>query len=99
MNKKLLQNIINSTKGKFFTLEYSRKDGKVVKRCAKSKNLRILKGGKDTHENADTVRYYDVNKKAYRSFIPSNFLSLRIGGVVFKKSAAPVPADCYAEQI
>ena len=85
MNKQDVLNLIEITKGQFFSLTYKRKDGETVTRCAKDKNLRILKGGKDTHAHANTVRYYDRNKGSYRSFIPENFISLTVSGVTYEK--------------
>jgi len=85
MNKEEVKNLISITREQFFSLTYKCKNGETVTRCAKNRNKRALRGGKSTHKNANTIRYYDINKKGYRSFVPENFISLTVGGVTYEK--------------
>lgn len=84
--KTQILDLIRSTKGRFFSVTFTKADGTLRKACAQHKNLGALKGGESTHKNSNSIPFYDVNKKAYRSFNVDRLSEIKCGGsVLFKR--------------
>jgi len=79
MNKNTIKEFIKSTKGAFFSLKYAKADGSVRSACGKSFNKKALVGGPNKLANSNAVAYWDVNKKAYRSFNADRVLEISCG--------------------
>lgn len=79
MNKNTIKEFIKSTKGAFFSVKYTKADGSIRSACGKSFNKQALVGGESTHKESNSVPYWDVNKKAYRSFRADSVLEISCG--------------------
>lgn len=78
MNQEQLQKQIESTKGRFFSITFQKKDGSLRTINAKTMNSN---GGKSCAADAGYVSVYNRNKKSWASVHPDRVKSLRCGAI------------------
>jgi len=78
-NKKDIQGLIKSAKGKIFSGSYVKKDGSLRKFNGKSHYNSELAGG-EPNLSEDQVAYFDINANGWRSFKVDALLELNING-------------------
>lgn len=85
VNLREAQEVIDSIKGQFFTVEFVKKDGSLRQmNCRKGVN-KYLRGGKSTtFNNPDLVNVWDRQLKEYRCFSRSRLKEIRAGGKVYE---------------
>lgn len=73
LNVNELREAINETKGKFFSVEFTKKDGSYRKMLCRTGVKKHLKGGELPYDPIEKMLLpvYDVQKQAYRT-IPLN---------------------------
>jgi len=75
-----LKKIIEDTKGKFFTVNFIKKDGSKRHMLARIGVKKHLKGGESPAKNRDNlVVVFDVHKRAYRMINLDTLLSFKCG--------------------
>jgi len=67
MNKTELQNLIAATKGRFFSVEFRKKDGTRRILNGKEKYLRLIKGGEGNLANTQYIHVVDRNLDDWRA--------------------------------
>jgi uncharacterized protein (DUF3084 family) len=85
MTKTELITRIRSTKGKFFTIEFTKANGE--KRVANGKNFykRLLSGGDSTHTDSPSVPFVDRNKEEFIAATGEKVTGFRCGSVSWSK--------------
>jgi len=84
IDKTVVERIINNTRGKVFSLQFTKKDGSQrVMNC----RLGVSKGVKGTgyqiSNNIPVKRVYDMNAKGFRSINLSTILWIKAGGLKY----------------
>ena len=79
MNKQQLQNLINSTKGKYFTLAFETKDGDLRVVNAREKDFAHMRGGVNRLDKTEYVSVFDRNKNGWVSCHPRKIRRLSCG--------------------
>lgn len=81
MTRNQLVELIQSTKGKFFSVAYFKRDGS--RRVMNGKNFyaELLKGGRSTLDNSLSVPVVDRNKRAFRAVNADTVLEFRCGKI------------------
>tara|TARA_B100001093_G_scaffold170426_3_gene163306 strand:+ start:9117 stop:9371 length:255 start_codon:yes stop_codon:yes gene_type:complete len=75
-----LKEIIQETKGKFFTVNFIKKDGSKRHMLARTGVKKYLKGGESPAKNRDNmIVVFDVHKRAYRMINLDTLLSFKCG--------------------
>lgn len=75
-----LKEIIQETKGKFFTVNFIKKDGTKRHMLARLGVKKYLKGGENPAKNRDNlIVVFDVHKRAYRMINLDTLLSFKCG--------------------
>lgn len=81
---KLLR-LIDSTKGKFFTVDYTKKDGTLRTMTCRLGVASNLKGGTNTIDmKAHLKVIYEATKRQYRTINLSTIFRVRVGGTYYK---------------
>ena len=78
MNQEQLQKQIESTKGRFFSITFQKKDGTLRTINAKTMNSN---GGKSCAADAGYVSVYNRNKKSWASVHPDRVHSISCGSI------------------
>jgi hypothetical protein len=80
--KNKIAKLIEATKGRYFTLEFVKKDG--TKRIAntKAKDIAHLRGGENTVANAGYLTAWDRNANHFVAFKPENVTRIKCGKCV-----------------
>ena len=73
--------LIESVKGKFFTLTFLKKDGTLRTINSKDKYNRLLKGGKSTCADAGYKSLINRNKDSWFSVLPDKVVSFKCGKI------------------
>lgn len=82
MNKQTeITNLIEQTKGKFFTLTFLKKDGTLRVINSKDKYNRLLKGGESTSAQAGYKSLINRNKDSWFSVLPEKVVSFKCGKI------------------
>ena len=81
----MINNILSSVGGKFFTVVFTKKDGTVRRMNCRIGVRRHLKGGDvpagHVSTRKDMLVVYDVKAKGYRCLARDSILALRCGGI------------------
>ena len=81
----MINNILSSIGGKFFTVVFTKKDGSIRRMNCRTGVRRHLKGGgvPDGHVSTrkDMLVVYDVKAKGYRCLARDSIRAIRCGGV------------------
>jgi len=80
-----LGSVIENTNGRFFTVEFLKKDGSTRILNGRLGVEKYLKGGDCTLDLEKFVIVYDMQKHAYRAVNRETILSVKIDGVKFCK--------------
>ena len=80
-----LAKVIECSDGRFFTVEFVKKDGSTRILNGRLGVEKYLKGGECTLDRTKFVIVYDVQAKGYRAVNRETILSVRIDGVKFCK--------------
>ena len=80
--KDQIQNLIEQTKGRYFRLEFQKKDGSLRVVNTKAKDLGSLRGGENKVANAGYLVAFDRNKRQYVSFKPEAVKKIKCGSAV-----------------
>lgn len=80
-----LAKVIECSEGRFFTVEFIKKDGSTRVLNGRLGVEKYLKGGDCTIDRTKFVIVYDVQSKGYRAVNRETILSVRIDGVKFCK--------------
>lgn len=80
-----LANVIETSEGRFFTVEFIKKDGSTRILNGRLGVEKYLKGGDCTIDRSKFVIVYDVQSKGYRAVNRETILSVKIDGVKFCK--------------
>ena len=80
-----LGTVIENTNGRFFTVEFVKKDGSTRILNGRLGVEKYLKGGECTIDRSKFVIVYDVQSKGYRAVNRETILSVKIDGVKFCK--------------
>lgn len=83
MTKETLHDLVLSTKGKFFSIEFEKANGQ--KRIANGKNFykSLLSGGTSTHKESKSVPFVDRNKSGFVSARGEKVVRFKCGSVVW----------------
>jgi len=81
--KNNIEKLLEETKGRFFRLEFTKKDGTVRVANTKAKDIAHLKGGKNTVRDAGYLVAWDRNKKHFIAFRPENVTRIKCGGLEY----------------
>jgi len=73
--------LIESAKGKFFSLTFEKKDGTLRTINSKDKYLRLLKGGENNVKGAGYVSLVNRNKENWFCFQPEKVVAFKCGAV------------------
>lgn len=77
--------LIASTRGKFFTVFFTKKDGTSRKMTARTGVTAKLRGGSTTYtSNPKNIGCYEMAKKEYRCFNAERVTAIKFGGVIYK---------------
>ena len=79
-NKEIIA-LIESAKGKFFSLTFEKKDGTRRTINSKDKYFRLLKGGKNNVAGAGYVSLINRNKENWFCFQPERVIAFKCGAV------------------
>ncbi len=77
-----IESIIKNTNGKFFVVEFIKKDGSIRKMICRLGVKKHLKGGNKTTPN-NCITVYDVINKGYRCFYPDTIINFKCGNVSY----------------
>ena len=80
-----LAKVIECSEGRFFTVEFIKKDGTTRTLNGRLGVEKYLKGGDCTLDREKFVIVYDIQKKDYRAVNRETILSVKIDGVKFCK--------------
>lgn len=80
MNEQL-RNLIHETKGKFFSITFTKKDGEVRTINGKDKYNRLLRGGESKVEGAGYLSAVNRNKEDWFSFKPDSVVTFKCGKI------------------
>jgi len=80
-----LAKVIEFSEGRFFTVEFVKKDGSTRILNGRLGVEKYLKGGDCTIDRSKFVIVYDVQVKGYRAVNRETILSVKIDGVKFCK--------------
>jgi len=80
-----LSKVIESSDGRFFTCEFTKKDGSIRTLNGRLGVEKYLKGGECTLDREKFVIVYDIQAKGYRAVNRETILSVKIDGVKFCK--------------
>ena len=75
--------LLRSTKGKFFGVELTKKDGNERTRNCKKLVKKAIKGSRKQHPY-NIIPVYSNNDRSYRSFDINRLIELRINNVVYR---------------
>jgi len=78
---KQLETLIAATKGKFFSITFTRNDGKVRVINGKDKYHRLLKGGRNMVKQAGYLTAVNRNKEDWFSFKPDSVITFKCGAI------------------
>lgn len=85
--KILLPHIIScltdNAKGKFFSIDFVKKNGEIRHMVARTGVAKHLRGGKKTTPES-LITVFDIQKKEYRCFDPKTVLKFKCGDVIFE---------------
>lgn len=74
----MITELVNETNGKFFSVDFIKKDGSIRKMVCRKGVKKYLKGGDKKTPNT-VITVFDVNKKEYRCFYPENVINFKCG--------------------
>ena len=82
-----IKSLITSTRGKFFTVRFIKKDGTVRRMTCRTGVAKHLKGGSLAYDPAsyDLKTVFDVQKKQYRMINLSTIFSFQCGKVSWNR--------------
>ena len=80
--KEQIQHLIEETKGRYFRLEFQKKDGSLRVVNTKSKDLTSLRGGENKVKDSGYLVAFDRNKRRYVSFKPEAVKRIKCGSSV-----------------
>lgn len=87
MNKiKMMKTLIDSTKGKFFVVQFIKKDSTVRRMVCRLGVKKGLTGTGRTWEKENLITVYDVVNKGYRNVNLETVQSIKCGKVLFEES-------------
>lgn len=79
-NKEIIA-LIESAKGKFFSLTFEKKDGTRRTINSKDKYLRLLKGGENNLKDSGYFVAVNRNKESWFSFQPEKVIAFKCGKI------------------
>lgn len=77
MNKETIQTLV---KGKFFSVQFVKKNGEIRKMLARLGVKKYLKGGQKGYDYDNLLTVYDVKKKAYRTININTLMKIKANG-------------------
>lgn len=77
-----LSTVLENTNGRFFTVEFTKKDGTVRKMNARLGVTKHLKGGDCTLNREQFIIVFDVQAKGYRAINRDTILTVSCDGVL-----------------
>ena len=81
--KEQIQHLINQTNGRYFRLEFQKKDGSLRVVNTKEKDLASLRGGENKVKDAGYLVAFDRNKRQYVSFKPEAVKRIKCGSSIY----------------
>lgn len=76
-----VKRVINSSKGKFMTVTFVKKDGTLRSMLCRTGVRKFVKGTDKRQKTNDNIQVvYDMHKKAYRSFNTDRVVSIKFNG-------------------
>lgn len=82
MNQAQFDKLIDSCKGRFFSIKFVRKDGKERIANGKDRYQRLVKGGKNTVRQAGYNSFVDRNKETWIAAKGEKVKEFRCGSIV-----------------
>ena len=79
-----IKELLESSKGKFFTVTFTKKDGSTRVLNGRLGVTKHLKGGKKTVTQENYLTVFDTQKKAYRTVNVETVKSIKINGETYK---------------
>lgn len=80
-----LSTVLENTNGRFFTVEFTKKDGTVRKMNARLGVTKHLKGGDCTLNREQFIIVFDMQAKGYRAINRDTILTVSCDGVLMFK--------------
>jgi hypothetical protein len=80
----MLDNLITDSKGRFITVEFTKKDGTIRKMNCRTGVTAHLKGGESKLDPAQYIIVYDLKSKGYRSINRSTIRAVTTMGRTIK---------------
>lgn len=80
-----LSTVLENTNGRFFTVEFTKKDGTVRKMNARLGVKKHLKGGDCTLNREQFIIVFDMQAKGYRAINRDTILTVSCDGVLMFK--------------
>ena len=80
-----LSTVLENTNGRFFTVEFTKKDGTVRKMNARLGVKKHLKGGACTLNREQFIIVFDMQAKGYRAINRDTILTVSCDGVLMFK--------------
>ena len=77
-----LKATINSLNGRFFTVDYLKKDGSENTINGRTGVIKYLKGGTRTNNNVEALIMYDLKKKGYRTVNLDTIKGIRCNNMI-----------------
>jgi hypothetical protein len=77
-----IQYLIKQTNGRYFRLEFQKKDGSLRVVNTKEKDLASLRGGENKVKDAGYLVAFDRNKRQYVSFKPEAVKRIKCGSSI-----------------
>ena len=76
-----LASILDNSNGRFFSVQFVKKDGSIRQLIGRTEVKKYLKGGKKTTDDSKFVTVYDVQNHGYRCIDRNSILAVRFDGV------------------
>lgn len=82
-----IREMVKQTNGKFFKVEFFKKDGSLRKMVCRTKVTKYIKGTGNAKSaiQRKLITVFDVQKKEYRCFYPETVISFKCGSTQYKK--------------
>ena len=80
-SSRALATILEQTNGKFFTVNFVKKDGSVRQMTARTGVTKYLKGGKKTVSEDQYVTVYEPSSGSYKNINRDTILSIKALGI------------------
>jgi len=76
-----IKELVENTKGKFFSVEFVKRDNTIRHMVCRVGVTKHLRGGKKTTPDS-YITVFDVQKKEYRCFKPETVITFKCGNII-----------------